>query len=53
MFERFGFEDIVVVRKHLAEMISVENAKYIDETDYDSHMVVGLFEAKEELNITC
>jgi len=49
-FRACGINDIVVVRKHLAEKIIIPGVKYINETDYDTHMVVGFFRAREEFD---
>lgn len=49
-YRRCGIDDIVVVRKHLAEKIAISGVKYIDETDYSTHMVVGLYCARSEFN---
>jgi L-glutamine-phosphate cytidylyltransferase len=49
-FKKCGIENIIVVRKHLANKINMTDVTYIDETDYDTHMVVGLFQAKKEFN---
>src|SRR3989339_359121 len=49
-FRACGINDIIIVRKHLAEKIQVPGVRYIDETDYDTHMVVGLFKARDEFD---
>ena len=49
-YKECGIEDIIVVRKHLAEKINLSGVKYVNEKDYDTHMVVGLFQAREEFN---
>ena len=45
-----GIDDIILIRKHLAEKITFEGVRYVDETDYSTHMVAGLFEAESEFN---
>ncbi len=42
--------DIIIVRKHLADKINISGVRYYDETDFDTHMVVGLFQARSEFN---
>jgi len=49
-FRDCGISNIIVVRKHLADKIKIPDVKYIDETDYNTHMVVGLFQARKEFN---
>ena len=49
-YRKLGIEDIIIVRKHLADKINISGVKFIDETDYETHMVVGLFEARNEFN---
>lgn len=48
--KKSGIEDIVVIRKHFADKINIPHVRYIDETDYSTHMVVGLFQARSEFN---
>ncbi|MGA1823332.1 MAG: NTP transferase domain-containing protein [bacterium] len=45
-----GVHEIIVVRKHLADKITMHGVRYIDETDYSTHMVVGFFCARSEFN---
>lgn len=47
-YRKAGIDDIVIIRKYLAEKIDIPNVRFIDETNYETHMVVGLFEARKE-----
>ena len=49
-FKSCNIKDIIVVRKYLANKINISNVRYVDETDYNTHMVVGLFQARKEFN---
>ncbi len=49
-YRECGIKDIIVVRKHLAHKINLSGVRYIDEVDYNTHMVVGLFQARHEFD---
>jgi len=42
--------DIIIIRKHLANKIDISGVRYYDEKDINTHMVVGLFQARNEFN---
>jgi choline kinase len=49
-YRKCGVNDIIVVRKYLADKINISGVKYYDELDFNTHMVVGLFNARNEFN---
>ena len=50
LYKKSGLDNITVIRKHLADKINISGVKYIDETDYSTHMVVGFFQAEKEFD---